>query len=154
MSSLKYVKLDDCKPDRLHDIWQHNNDPLDAHRATVKARILLKRYPLGGASFAGRKKQPICALCRTEEETTEHFLVVCEALNEKRKLYFKHYQELAIEAPTLDVAQIVLTPRCAVKDPGRLHSLERASREMIFALHSRRSILLGGDSRYTSTKKP
>jgi len=98
MSSLKYLNLESCSPGNLHDVWLHNSDSLDAHRATVKARLLVKRYPLGASSYAGKKKQDRCELCHEKEETTEHLLVECKSLEKKRRSHIKKLRTLVFES--------------------------------------------------------
>ena len=56
MSSLSYLKLDDCATNIMHPIWHDLQNPLDIRQATVKAQLMVRRYPLTTCPTAGAKR--------------------------------------------------------------------------------------------------
>ena len=116
MKTLKYLNIRDCYPGYIHSTWNHNTDPLEAHMATIKARVLVQRYPLSSSKYAGKKKSPACPLCMDGEETTEHFLVTCTALMKRRVRYLEKLHNLLVETgnplprDVQELVKLVLTP--------------------------------------------
>ena len=47
----EFVNLDNIQYGKVADVWRHNADPIDAHMATVKTRLLVQRYPGLGYSY-------------------------------------------------------------------------------------------------------
>ena len=58
--------------------------PFNAHEITY-APGLVGRYPLHSSRVAGKLYNHPCQLCLTPDETVEHFLLHCPALEEDRK---------------------------------------------------------------------
>ena len=122
MKTLKYLNTHNCCPGYVHTIWSHNTDPLEAHMATVKARILVQRYPLSSSHCAGKNASPTCPLCREGEETTEHFLIVCPALMKRRVRYLENLYKILTEtgntlpSDTQGLVKMLLTPEECVSE--------------------------------------
>ena len=55
-SSMKFLNLEACMPDMVHPVWRCGTDPLQVTIAVTKARLLIKRYPLGSSHSAGTHK--------------------------------------------------------------------------------------------------
>ncbi len=89
MKTLQYVNLDICEVGKVHPIWQCGTDPIQVGMATTKARLLVQCYSLHGTHCAGRNKAKQCPLCHGPEETTEHFILECSYLEERRALHMK-----------------------------------------------------------------
>ena len=87
MSTLAYLKLDASDLGKLHSTWLELHNKLDIRKASVKAQLLVQRYPLSGNHTAGERKSTQCILCHQCEETTAHFLLHCSALYQARHLY-------------------------------------------------------------------
>ncbi len=156
MPSLVYLDIENCCPGRIHDVWSHNSTVLDVYRATVKARLLVKRYPLAASSYAGRNKPNECNLCKDGDETTPHFLLECKALEAERT---KHLSRMITLAESLGLStthdslmKLILTPRVML-GTSDVEILERMSRDLIFALHNKRCSLLGGENQYKKVVK-
>ena len=66
---------------KLHSVWKNTVSQLDILKETVKAQLLIKRYPLSTSRTAGKKWSDTCPLCGSEPETTAHFLLRCSKLS-------------------------------------------------------------------------
>ena len=71
----EFPNTDACQTGKLHPLWRNTTSQLDILKATVKAQLLVKRYPLSTSRTAGKKWSNICKLCETEPETMAHFLL-------------------------------------------------------------------------------
>jgi hypothetical protein len=153
MSTLRLLDMDTCYPRQVHSVWLHNSTPLEAHMATVKARILVQRYPLYSSYCAGKKKSARCPLCTEEEETVQHFLLRCPSLSRYRMPYLREIYTCVLMASAPmpanqeDLCILILNPETYLAGDCVLQ-LETTTRRMIFKLHSERSVLLGGESEY------
>ena len=156
MSTLRLLDPESCALGSVHPIWDHSTDPMEAHMATVKARLLLQRYPLSGLQYSGRKMTPLCPICHEGEETVEHFLLTCAALHPYRTHYLQKIYGILVESHSPfpsnidDITRLVMDPQSR---PG-MHEqyilvLEEVSRKMTYKLHNERSIMLGGRSSYS-----
>jgi len=148
MKTLQYLDFEAMKPGILASVWMHNSDPLEAHMATVKARLLVQRYPLGYSNYAGAKKADSCVLCQGEEETLTHLLLLCPALKRIRdhhmeKLYgllSEHSVKTPKDSETF--VRLLLSPSTLV--PYEVVPLfEQCSRRYIYKLHCDRAAQLG-----------
>ena len=146
--TLEYIDLQNMRCGQTSNVWQHSADPLDAHMATVKARLLVQRYPLGYSHCAGTRKSDQCALCGGESETIEHFLLHCPSLGKTRNKHLKAIELLSREESICipdesdSTVRFILTPALFVSE--RLVPLfEQATRRLIYRLHCTRSSLLG-----------
>jgi hypothetical protein len=147
MSTLNHLDLNRTQYRKVADVWLHNSDPLDAIMATVKARLLVQRYPLGYSHYAGSSKTKSCKLCNGEEETIEHFLLVCPNLTRTRNRHLSYLQQLAVHehvcfpVTSASIVQFILTPGMYVGDDS-VALFEQATRKLVYRLHCTRSSLL------------
>jgi hypothetical protein len=152
-STLSLLDIATCNPGQLHSVWNHNADPLEAHMATVKARVLVQRYPLYSSYCAGPKKSSLCPLCKSEEETVQHFLLQCTALAEPRLHYLKEIYHHLLTTNTAmpndrhELTLLIMNPEAYIEEEGVARA-ETITRRMVFKLHNERTILLGGESEY------
>ncbi len=152
-STLKYLNIQACDLKSPHPIWRlHAASPLAVIKATTKAKLLVQRYPLYYSRTSGTHYGEKCPLCKTTEETLVHFIFLCQELEQVRTPQMQHLcsvlTKFQLQMPTnisVDQAvQFVLDPSIACYNQEQiiLH-LERATRNLIFALHQERSTLLG-----------
>ena len=120
--------------------------------ASVKANLLLQRYPLSSSHCAGKNKNEVCQLCGNGAETIISWSH--SVSDEKSKSYLINIYHLLFESglefPSNedDVARLLLSPSTAVPE-NDIHLFEKLSRRMIFKLHNERTVLLGGQNVYT-----
>ena len=152
MTSLQYLNIDACSTNHIHPIWQDLESPLSIKQATVKALLLIKRYPLTTSPTAGTRRRDTCPLCNSEPETVTHFLLQCDRLSTIRTKYLRHI------LPTLREYKISIdleTLTSAILDstflPNYDSKYEKTCRNMIYKLHSERAVLLGGVTGYKCT---
>ena len=148
-STLSLLNLDTCKLGALHPVWQDLSSPLEIQKATVKAQLMVQRYPLATSPTAGVKRTETCPLCKREDETTLHFLLYCTCLADDRYPYLVRIFNICREH------RIPIEPEVLVRiilDSSHLQvpmkGLEELSRNMVFKLHHRRAIAMGGGSAY------
>ena len=72
------------------------NNTYDVRRAKVKVRLLTGTYILQSnrAKFNQYNVSPICQLCNKNPETRQHFITVCESLQNIRSVYFNKVSSL------------------------------------------------------------
>ena len=156
MSTLAHLKLDASDLGKLHSTWLELHNKLDIRKASVKAQLLVQRYPLSGNHTAGETKSTQCILCHQCEGTTAHFLLHCSALYQARHLYLPRILDsLRRYRISVDPPNLVHILHDTNHLPSDVSSNDRAahetlSRDLLFKLHvhSTRSILLGGTSAY------
>jgi len=158
MKTLTHLEFEDAKSGQVAHVWRHNSDPLEAQMATVKARLLVQRYPLGYSHCAGLKKTKVCALCGENEETIEHFVLVCTTLSKSRDRYVVKLKSMLVEHSITACMTgemwltVVLTPSKIVgEDLAPMY--EQLTRRLIYKLHVTRSALLGSPMRYCDALK-
>ena len=157
MKTLSLLNIEDCTAGIVHDVWYHTADPLDVQMATIKAKLLVQRYPLGYSYCAGKGKAEKCALCDNEEETINHFLLTCPTLATKRSAYLQRLYQLLLETNShlpknaKDLLTLILTPAKLVEEEY-VEAFEQLSRRLIFKLHQARSVLMGGEVKYNYSK--
>lgn len=141
ISTLSYV--------RPHPIYDNINSILDSNKAAVHAKLLTGRYPLTTSNTAGTLQCASCPLCQQGPETTAHFVLHCDALASARRCYMRHILDTccthSLSIDPDDLIQIVLDP-ATLPAPDKLHVIN--TRNLLFKLHSTRSVTLGGDSGY------
>ena len=152
-SSLYHLKIQSCSTHQIHPVWQNLHSPLEIMKATVKAQLLIQRYPLTTNRTAGSRRADICPLCKEEPETVSHFLLVCPALHSDRLPYLMRIlnicREKKISIDPDSLTNIILDSNHLPEDDIPHEAL---CRNMIFKLHSLRSIKLGGVSKYKHIK--
>ena len=86
-SSLRHLSVDNYKIGKVHPILRLGPySGRAANRISVKAKLLTGTYILqtNRTVFNNTAVDPQCLLCKTEEETLHHFLIVCPALQSVR----------------------------------------------------------------------
>ena len=149
--TLKYLDVNNCATDKLHPIWQYCNNTLDVKKATVKVKLLVRRYPLTTCHTSGKQKSDICPLCKVEPETVVHFLLQCPVLSDDRSRYIEKLlcrcRQLQIDICPENLVSLILDSNNYTGLDKPQH--EALTRNLIFKLHNRRSTTLGVKSCYT-----
>jgi hypothetical protein len=158
MKSLEFVDINSLKYGQVASIWYINSNPIEVQMATVKARLLVQRYPLGYSHYAGQRKSCVCILCRGGEETLEHFILLCPMLQKPRDKHVKILKKLLTEHSLTSCLQegrflyFILSPSKFVSEELLPHC-ERVTRQLIYKLHIARSALLGRPMKYSGMLK-
>ena len=143
-----------------HILWKStSSDPRDIRRASIKAKILVGIYILqyNRASF-NQTSDATCPLCQQEKEDIPHFLLTCPALVAQRDpllhqilysiplVYSNH--PAACRWPRDLLTQLLLDPsheriQSNIDLESKIvYTIERLSRQLCYALHVRRTVLL------------
>ena len=149
--SMSFLNAEKCSLSDTHPVWHDLHCPLDVMKATVKAKMLLQRYPLLTSHTARNQRSETCMLCKQEPETTSHFLLHCPALQKERNIYMPRILNTCrcqnISIGSEQVTKIILDSN-HLNHPDRSHEI--TCRNMIYKLHTRRANLLGSETRYKS----
>ncbi|CAC5378742.1 unnamed protein product [Mytilus coruscus] len=130
----------------------------DIRKIPVRLKIATGNYILQihKASFSKKHISSICKLCSKADETVEHFILLCEKLEETSKpLMSKIFNNgsliLAKDTTSLpaDLLQLIINPFCYVDiDVNRTafeetsNILEPLCRQLLYNLHNKRYALL------------
>ena len=158
-SSLTYINPDSVRVGKVHQIYSSvRNNTFDIRRADVTAKLLTGTYTLQSnkAKFNQFNVNPQCPLCKKFPETRDHFIVVCDSLNDIRTPYLRKVKILfdccsginnVIETPELCVQLLLDSIHLSsfhlttLRDHQREY-MELYSREMLYKLHMQRVKLL------------
>ena len=77
MSTMEFLNLQACSLGQLHPIRQVLHNPLSILKATARAQLFIKLYPLSTSHTSGSNKKDICPFSKQQPETTTHFLIHC-----------------------------------------------------------------------------
>jgi hypothetical protein len=90
-SSLKHINLIYLSEGEPHPVWPEDAPPVGILAASYRAKMLSGTYILQStrAKFNQHEVDPICLLCREEEEDMIHFIVRCPALKAIRSTKLK-----------------------------------------------------------------
>ena len=93
----------------------------------------------------------LCLLCKKEDETTEHFLLRCESLENIRKPILDDILKILDQDDSSHLLQCVLDPTVICPDVNvpELRILERHTRRLCHALHIERYRLLSPSHTFT-----
>ena len=144
MKSLRHLNLNSCWLGYSHPVWHTGHDPMQTTMATVKATLLVDRYPLSGLKCAGKNRLPCCPHCSLAPETLTHFLLHCPLYDSLRETHLRRLQlqashcNLANLSPE-EATSIILDPSHIARDDDEALALEETTRRYCFALHSRRA---------------
>ncbi|KAK3102011.1 hypothetical protein FSP39_008101 [Pinctada imbricata] len=154
-SSLKNLDLKDFKVGNIHSIWKHcNEDTLAVSKAGIKAKLLTGTYLLQSnvAKFQQKSETATCKLCGRQDETVEHFILICEAIEPQRKPFMEKFRKILEQHDVWNHIQVnkdlqllsIINPGhwkvpLRLQDDGTLHDLESIGRGMCHALHRARS---------------
>ena len=149
MPSLSYISLDNIKLGEVHPIWRlGSGSGLEVAKATIQARLLTQRYPLYSGRTSGSNYGKACPLCRSPNETTEHFLLQCAPLNAVRYPTLNTISTALIERgfpSTGDLLVKTILDGGSGTTTGNMapdETLHKATRHLCFKLHQRRGALL------------
>ena len=102
-SSLRFLHTVAYVPGRTHPLIQEVVGVRDVARIQTKLRLVTGTYvwQTNRSAFNQNQISPVCLLCRAEDETTEHFLLRCTALEivwqpalmEILEIYVQHFGE-------------------------------------------------------------
>ena len=160
MVTLKYLSVNFCSTDKPHYSYSlPTTDPMLVTQATVKCKFLVQRYPLTATYSAGKNRSHVCPICSIEPEDLHHFLFDCEPIHQDTDTYIEQLQAVIrkkhllfppLSASSKDwYTQLILDARTLTGDEEVYRPIEAIARKMMFKLHHRRAVLLGGGSRYT-----
>ena len=83
-----YLNMQACNLRRVHPVWQLGaTDTITVLKASLKAKLLIQRYPLFYSGTAGTNYGQPCPLCSHEKEFMAHFLFKCPLLADIRIKY-------------------------------------------------------------------
>ena len=158
MKSLKHLNLGMCGIGYTHPVWVTGHDPMQATMATVRAALLVGRYPLTGHKCAGRKQSATCPYCEGDEpETVNHFILRCHLYDDIRSKYLQQLQQdTTIDITTLtenELTCIIIDPSYVAEDEDHAVQLEERARRACFAMHSRRAVSDGRGSMFRWAEK-
>jgi hypothetical protein len=153
MSSLIHIALPQCSVGRTHPVYQlEGRSCLEVAKAAVKAKLLVSRYPLYTSRVSGRQYGKKCPLCKTQEESKEHFLLQCPVLETERQPLLSEICTIVnntdITADGRSLTQLLLDCSGMIKDKVTAALVEDRSRKLCFQLHHRRCIATGYESPY------
>ncbi len=163
-STLKYCVKNTLQIGSTHRVWKTlHSYRQDVIRGTIKARILTGTYMLQTlkAKFNQFEVDPICPLCRLENEDIVHMITRCPALHEARKEPMSALRQFVINRvgsiywtnnfSTKEQLTSVIIDSSVLKStlPTRkcmdlLESIEVLSRKLCFTLHMKRLNILSG----------
>ena len=85
--SLQYLNTEDYMPGRKHWLIQHTREVREVTRLKTKLKLVTGSYVLqvNRTCFNQNQVNRTCMICNTDEETTEQFLLTCNALAETRR---------------------------------------------------------------------
>ena len=155
-STLSMININRCSLRSPHPIWKLGAaSTYTVTKAAVKAKLLVQRYPLYYSRTAGVNYGQLCPLCHNAEETMEHFLETCPALQQERVAYTSRIHvelsALHIHIPTgVKMCQVILDPSFLCRDqPAAIATLEALTRDLCFSLHLKRTHILSNGSTAT-----
>ena len=156
---MTFLNLEACMPDMVHPVWRCGTDPMQVTMAVTKARLLIQRYPLGSSHSAGKHKSDRCILCGGPEESTYHFLLICEHLQGIRGRRWCQINKILEEfhyvpSSQVDLVKVLLDSSHLIWIPiEERRNLELLTRYLCFNLHNERAITIGSGSQYVAAKK-
>ena len=149
MSSLHYLVTDACKLGHTHRVWSlEGRSSLEVVKATVKAKLLVSRYPLYSCRVSGKFYKAPCPLCSAQDETVEHFLLCCPALECDRRPIMNSIlsviPDFNFSRDPECLTKVLLDSSAYISSDPLAERIEELSRNLCYKLHYRRSILIGG----------
>ena len=137
-SSLQFLNLESCSTDSVHPVWQNLSCPLAIKKATVKAMLLTKRYPLSTSPTSGINQSDTCPLCKEDPETTTHFILQCSKLSATRLPYIRRIMDTCrnqkISVDPESITKIVLD---STHLPSPVSNHEETCRNFLFKIHKK-----------------
>ena len=157
--TLKFLACESISLGEIHPVWDSTENSVnDVRRAIVKARLLTGTCLLQTNihRFSQYREDPVCKLCKQQEEDIVHMLLYCPLLSEIRT---SHYTELRdfvsnhlgpeIWSSTFskreNIVQLIIDCRGfshLFEDGDIIHKIERLSRNLCYKLHTKRLSIL------------
>ncbi|CAG2185042.1 unnamed protein product [Mytilus edulis] len=156
-STLTRLCTDIINIGEIHPVWKTATEiPGDTKKAITKARILTGTYLLQAtkAKFNIGSTDPICPLCKLEEENLLHFLTRCPSLEGVRRTFYAPLKQAVINKIGIDqwktnfqnretLSQLIVDCRKLVgsilpNDNIFLNMVETISRNLCDKLHQQR----------------
>ncbi|VDI12733.1 Hypothetical predicted protein [Mytilus galloprovincialis] len=156
-STLTRLCTDIINIGEIHSVWKTATEiPGDTKKAITKARILTGTYLLQAtkAKFNIGSTDPICPLCKLEEENLLHFLTRCPSLEGVRRTFYAPLKQAVINKIGIDqwktnfqnretLSQLIVDCRKLVgsllpNDNNFLNMVESISRNLCDKLHQQR----------------
>ena len=152
-SSLQYVNLDSCEPGIHHNVWNiYTSDPLAVYRASVKAKLLVQRYPLYTNKTSGAKTTT-CPCCNITSECTQHYLILCPFFDQARAPYLSSIKDTLLhfnlETTTENIVQTILDPAKLLNLQEFIEATSYTSRNLCYKLHHQRSSVITKQNKNT-----
>ncbi len=157
--SLRFMDTKTFKIGTAHPaVTSITSNPFDTVRSRVRLKVLTGSYVLQSNRPAfNQSYSRLCALCKTGDETREHFLLTCPALQDDRMEKIREVDEILTDILNTPLMSLPADKQLAVIiDPSNfilqgdtksrvsrpdLASLEAAIRALCFRLHSARKKL-------------
>ncbi|CAC5360622.1 unnamed protein product [Mytilus coruscus] len=156
-STLIRLCTDTINIGEIRPVWKTATEiPGDTKKAITKARILTGTYRLQAtkAKFNIGSTDPICPLCKLEEENFQHFLTRCPFLEGVRRTFYAPLKQAVIDKIGIDqwktnfqnretLTQLIVDCRKLVgstlpNDSNFLNTVESISRNLCDKLHQQR----------------
>ena len=142
-----------------HPVVQFVDNTRQVTRACIKAMVLVGAYPLQLNRFKMKKADSSkCLMCNAEVEDTEHFIDDCPDLENVRIKYQAALNATLPESLQISKTQAILdSRRLMVIHPEMkksIRKIEEISRDLIYALHIRRSVNLNISSHINYIQNP
>jgi hypothetical protein len=158
LSSTRYLSSQSTCLHRPAPVWACTKKSLrDSHKARTKARVMCGVYRLQTHEAMQRQNQyrtsSCCLLCSKEPETRRHFLLACSALAFTRSPFLLKLDTLLMSAYGAtpinreELLQLVIDPwhqslPLWTQQENLRQSVEKISRDLIYALHLNRCRLI------------
>ena len=158
MSSLKFLNHT-LIYNMPHPVVLHVSNNRQVTRACIKAMVLIGAYPLQFNRWKMEKaNSPACLLCNAELEDTEHFVELCPELQQVRNSYEARIHAILPNPLQMSKTQAILDSRTLIQSHPEMKKregeVEEVTRDLIFALHIRRSTSLNITSHINYIKNP
>ena len=151
-TTLKYLNVDDVMIDKTHNIWHSGGaEPYAVNRSCAKAKLACGTYTLqkDRSKFSKHSASPTCQLCKSE-----HFLVICKALEDIRTPFINKLRGYLIDiiCPNLiqelldnsdNLLQLIIDcSKFHFLSLNQQHRVEKIAAGLCFNLHQKRASLL------------
>lgn len=149
--SLGYLNCKSYKPGVRPTVIQDPSGVKDVPRIHTKTRLLTGTYILqtNRASFNQNQIDPVCLLCKKENETLEHFILHCDALEHIKSPIISDIQKICNETGVIsdlnnsnNMLQLILDCSVILSDGETrdidIKLIERQTRRLCHALHVER----------------
>ena len=160
-TSLKYLDSN-YNIGRIHPLLKSQSANIqDIRRIPTRLNIVTGTYILqtNRAVYSKHLISATCNLCRNADETLQHFVLCCEALQDIREPLIKRIIDVGSEvlakikaSQPIDILKLIINPFIYVNKYDRTHKksldtigevLEPLCRQLLYKIHNKRYELLG-----------